>query len=242
MENRIFILVISLFSNIILAQVGINTTDPKATLDINGDLKIRTLNTVNTILTPEQAILLRDKSTAGDFVVKEISSDILLDSHAYYASKKGSWSLLALALGNSWYKINLTGANDTKVGTASLFTEGVYTAPQKGVYAISYEFQLDSGVDLELLGGKKVGIIKNNALWDEKLFDGVRVSLNLGGLLGTITLAAIPVTSTSLNSMVHLNAGETITFAVNTSGVLPVNLGVLTNGKVNINIYKISSQ
>ena len=241
MENRIFILVISLFSNIILAQVGINTTDPKATLDINGDLKIRTLNTVNTILTTEQVILLRDKSTAGDFVVKEVSADVLLDSHAYYASKSGSWSLLALALGSSWYKINITGANDTKVGRQSLFTDGVYTAPQKGVYAINYEFQMASGVNLELLGGKKLGIIKNNTIvWDEKIFDGIRISLDLG--LTTLTIAAIPVTSTSLTSMVQLNAGETITFAVNTSGVLPVNLGVLTSGKVNINIYKISSQ
>src|SRR6218665_117793 len=241
MENRIFILVISLFSNIILPQVGINTTDPKATLDINGDLKIRTLNTVNTILTTEQVILLRDKSTAGDFVVKEVSADVLLDSHAYYASKSGSWSLLALALGSSWYKINITGANDTKVGRQSLFTDGVYTAPQKGVYAINYEFQMASGVNLELLGGKKLGIIKNNTIvWDEKIFDGIRISLDLG--LTTLTIAAIPVTSTSLTSMVQLNAGETITFAVNTSGVLPVNLGVLTSGKVNINIYKISSQ
>jgi len=241
MENRIFILVISLFSNIILAQVGINTTDPKATLDINGDLKIRTLNTVNTILTTEQVILLRDKSTAGAFVVKEVRADVLLDSHAYYASKSGSWSLLALALGSSWYKINITGANDTKVGRQSLFTDGVYTAPQKGVYAINYEFQMASGVNLELLGGKKLGIIKNNTIvWDEKIFDGIRISLDLG--LTTLTIAAIPVTSTSLTSMVQLNAGETITFAVNTSGVLPVNLGVLTSGKVNINIYKISSQ
>ncbi len=241
MGNRIFIFTTVLISNIIFAQVGINTTDPKATLDINGDLKIRTLNTVNTILTSEQVILLRDKSVSGDFVVKEVSADILLDSHAYYASKNGAWSLLALALGNSWYKINLTGS-DTKVGKTSLFTDGVYTAPQKGVYVVNYEFQLASGVDLELLGGKKLGVIKNNTnIWEEKLFDAVRVSLSLPLGIGVITIASIPVTSTSLNTMVQLDSGDTITFAVNTSGVLPINLGVLTSGKVNVHIYKISN-
>lgn len=225
------------------AQVGINTTDPKSTLDINGNLKIRTLPVVSTYPTNDQIILLVDKnSTTGDFEVKQINTDVLFNNQAYYASKTGSWSLLSLSLGNSWYKLNLTGTTDTKVGQASQFTAGVYTAPQSGVYSVNYEIQLASGVDIELLGGKRLGLIKNNTtVWDEKLFDAVRVAISVPPLI-SLTLAAIPVNSTSLNSMIHLNAGETLTFAVNTSGLLPVDLGLLTNGKVNINIHKISNQ
>ncbi|MPT31690.1 MAG: hypothetical protein E2600_08490 [Chryseobacterium sp.] len=242
MENRIRIFVISLLSNIIFAQVGINTSDPKATLDINGNLKIRDVTNIPSV-SSNHTFLVRDKTTTtGDYEIKEINSDILVtgNANAYFASKSGSWSLLNLAIGGSWYKINLTGATDTKLGNTALFNSGVYTAPQAGIYAINYEFQLASGVDIEILGGKKLGILKNNVVWDEKLFDAVRVAIDVPLVL-TLTLAALPVTSTSLNSLVQLGVGDTITFAVNTSGVLPANLGVLTNAKVNVYIYKISN-
>jgi hypothetical protein len=243
MKKYFNIFVVLVLTNISYAQVGINTATPKSTLDINGNLKIRTLPVISVYPTSDQVILILDKNpTTGDFEVKQISADILFNNQAYYASKTGSWSLLNLSLGNSWYKINLTGTADTKVGQASNFTAGVYTAPQSGVYSVNYEIQLASGVDIELLGGKRIGLIKNNTtVWDEKLFDAVRVAINVPLVL-TLTLAAIPVNSTSLNSMVYLNAGETLTFAVNTSGLLPIDLGLLTNGKVNINIHKISNQ
>lgn len=243
MKKYFSLFVVFVLTNILHAQVGINTSTPKSTLDINGNLKIRTLPVVSTYPASDQVILILDKNaTTGDFEVKQISADILFGGHAYYASKTGSWSLLNLAIGDSWYKLNLTGTADTKLGDPSRFTDGVYTAPQSGVYSVNYEIQLASGVDIEVLGGKRIGLIKNNTVvWDEKLFDAVRVAINVPLVL-TLTLAAIPVNSTSLNSMVHLNAGETLTFALNTSGVLPINLGLLTTAKVNINIHKISNQ
>ena len=86
------------------------------------------------------------------------------------------------------------------------------------------------------MGGKRLGLIKNgNNMWEEKLLDGVRVSLS------GIILASVPITSTKLSSLVQLNAGDTLTFAVNVSGLLPVDLGLLNNAKVNINIYKIAN-
>ncbi|GGG60484.1 hypothetical protein [Epilithonimonas arachidiradicis] len=239
MKKHFLLFVVFVLTNIAYAQVGINTSTPKSTLDINGNLKIRTLPVVSTYPTSDQVILILDKNaTTGDFEVRQISADILFNNQAYYASKTGSWSLLDLGLGNSWYKVNLTGANDTKLGNPLLFNTGVFTAQQSGVYAVTYEFQLTAGVDLDLLGGKRLGILKNGStVWDEKVFDGIRLNI-----VGIITIASVPVTSTTLTSLVHLNSGDTLTFAVNTSGVLPINLGVLTNGKVNINIHKVSNQ
>jgi len=115
MEKNILLFVVFLFTNILNAQVGINTSDPKSTLDINGNLKIRNVAAL-TSLSSNQTILLRDKTTTtGDFEIKEISSDILVlaNANAYYASKSGSWSLIDLGLGSFWSKINLTGASDT---------------------------------------------------------------------------------------------------------------------------------
>ena len=89
---------------------------------------------------------------------------------------------------------------------------------------------------MEALGSKRLGIIKNGStIWDEKIFDGVRVSI-----LG-VTLASVPVTSTSLTSLVQLAAGDTITFAVNVSGLLPIDITLLNSAKVSLYIYKISN-
>lgn len=238
MEKNILLFVVFLFTNILNAQVGINTSDPKSTLDINGNLKIRNVTALSS-LNSNHTILVRDKtSTTGDFEIKEINSDVLVvgNANAYYASKTGSWSLLDLGLGSFWSKINLTGASDTKLGNTALFNTGVYTAPQAGIYAVNYEFQFTAGVNLEALGGKKLGIIKNgNIIWDEKLFDGVRISVL------TVTLASVPITSTKLTSLVQLAAGDTITFAVNVSGLLPIDITLLNSAKVNLYIYKISN-
>lgn len=61
------------------------------------------------------------------------------------------------------------------------------------------------------------------------MFDAVRVSI-----LG-VTLAAVPITSTTLTSLIQLNAGETVSFAMETGGV---NLTLLTDGKVSVYVFK----
>lgn len=233
MKKQFYFFGLTLLATAIHGQVGINTTDPKSMLDINGNLKIRTISNVETI-TQDHTILIRDKSTNGDNEIKEISSDRLFHGNtAYYATKNGNWSLLNLTIGGTWQKLNITGTADTKLGNPALFTDGVYTAPKPGIYVVSYEFQLEAGVNLEVLGGKKLGIIKNNEIWEEKSFDGVRVSL-----LG-ITLASVPVTSSGIQSIVSLETGDTLTFAVDLNGLL--NLGLLNNTKVNLYVYRITS-
>lgn len=239
MKKYLLLFAILIVTNILNAQVGINTSDPKATLDINGNIKIRNIPQI-TSLSTNQTILLRDtNSVTGDFEIKEISSDVLVIANAnvFYGSKTGSNSLISLSLGGGWAKVNLTGATDTKLGSPALFTEGVYTASQAGIYAVNYEYQFTAGISLELLGGKRLGLIKNaTTIWDEKPFEGVRVFL-----LGVINLANVPLTSTKLTSLVQLNTGDTLTFAVNSPGLLPVDLALLSSAKVNIYIYKVSN-
>lgn len=233
MKKRFYFFGLILLATVIRAQVGINTTEPKSTLDINGNLTVRTVSNVANV-TSDYTFLIRDNSANGDKEIKEINSDRLFHgSTAYYATKNGNWSLLNLNIGGNWQKLNITGSTDTKLGNPQLFTDGVYTAPKPGIYMISYEFQLESGVNLEALGGRKMGILRNNQIWEEKSFDGVRVSL-----LG-FTLAAVPVTSSGIQSIVSLDAGDTVTFAVDLNGLL--NLGLLTNTKVNLYVYRISS-
>ncbi|WEK70155.1 MAG: hypothetical protein P0Y62_01125 [Candidatus Chryseobacterium colombiense] len=250
-------------------NVGINTTTPTATLDVNGSPTDLTkvdgfippritgnqlaakdsmygTNQNGTIVYVTSAVTTPTTKTAavtapGHYYYDSTSSTwkSLYGSTssgsgtAVYASKDGAWSLLNLGIsGTNWSKINLT-STDVKAGNQALFVNGVYTASQAGLYEVNYEFQLEGGVDLSLLGNKVLGVIKNGTtVYDQKIFDAVRVSI-----LG-ITLAAVPVTSTSLNTMIQLNAGDTITFGVETGGV---NLGLLTDGKVKLSVSKISN-
>ncbi len=243
MKKYFSIFVVFVLTNILFAQVGINTSDPKSTLDINGNLKIRSVSNLPA-LNSNHTVLIRDKtSTTGDFEVKEVNSDFLVvnngNASVYYASGTGAGSLVSLTIPGvtGWARISLLGAV-VKLGSSSLFTNGSYTAPQPGIYMVNYEFQLESGVDIEVLGGKKIGIVKNSTiLWDEKYFDAVRVAVVVPPLIN-LTLAAVPVTSTSMTSLMQLNTGDTISFAINTGGV---NISLLENAKIKVYIYKISN-
>lgn len=220
------------FMTFSIGQMGIGTDNPQATLDVNGNVKIRTINEV-TAPTTNHGVLIIDNSVGGDNEVFQISSENLFStsSTAYSALKDGSWSLLSLGIvGTNWHKINLTGVDDTRVGNPALFTDGVYTASESGIYMVNYEFQLEAGVNLDVLGNKRLGLIKNGTeIWEDKFFDAVRVEL-------IVPLLAVPVTSTSITSLVELNAGETLTFAVETGGV---DLTLLTNNEVNLSIIKL---
>ncbi|MBM7420272.1 MULTISPECIES: hypothetical protein [Chryseobacterium] len=264
MKKQIFLACLGLAS-LFSAQVGINTESPDATLDIVG--KPATTTAIDGLLPPrltgdqlkakdsvyganQNGTIVYVTAAVGTSSTKTVNVKspgyyyynapnnvwVSFDSGGtgttLYASRSGSWSLATLGItGTNWNKISLT-STDTKTGLASLLNNGVYTAPKTGLYAVTYEVQLEGGVDLGLLGGKKLGIVKNaSTLFEQKIFDAVRVSI-----LG-VTLASVPVTSTTLQTVIHLNAGETITFAIETGGV---NLTLLTDSKVAVSVYKVS--
>ncbi|WKW46574.1 hypothetical protein P3875_00400 [Myroides sp. JBRI-B21084] len=262
MKKRISILSIILISAVASAQVKIGGTDGtpnvNAMLDIEatnkGVLLPRVALSVTTLASPLSAhvagMIVYNTATAGDVVPGQYYNDgtkwqrVLNPSDignfagaknttVYSASKDGAWNLLSLGIsGQSWNKINVT-STDTKVGNSALFSSGVYTVPSSGVYVVRYSVELDSGVDLGVLGDKKLVLIKNNAqLIEEKLFESVRVSvLGLG-------LVQVPLTSTSMETMVQLNTNDTVTFGVDSS---TISLSALTDGKISLYIYKISN-
>jgi len=265
MKKQLFLACIVGLPLLLSAQVGINTENPAATLDVVG--KPATTTTIDGLLPPrltgdqlkakdavygssQNGTIVYVTAAVGTSTTKTVNVTtpgyyyynapnnvwISFDSggtgSALYATRNGTWSLATLGIaGTNWNKISLT-STDTKTGVASLLNNGVYTAPKKGLYAVTYEVQLEGGVDLGLLGGKKLGIVKNGStIFEQKIFDAVRVSI-----LG-VTLASVPVTSTTLQTMIQLNAGETITFAVETGGV---NLTLLTDSKVAVSVHKVS--
>jgi len=256
-------------TSVFYAQMGVNTANPSATMDIVGNPTITT--SIDGLLPPR---ITGDQLKAKDSVYGNVQNGAIVyvttpvgtstpktvqvtaSGYYYYdapnnvwaalngnkeaggtgttlfASKNGAWSLINLGIsGTSWNKISLT-STDTKTGISTLLNNGVYTAPKTGLYDVKYEVQLAGGVDLSVLGGKRLGILKNgNTVFEQKIIDAVRVSIL------SVTLASVPVTSTTLGAIVPLNAGETITFAVETGNV---NLSLLTDSKVSVSVYKVS--
>lgn len=146
------------------------------------------------------------------------------------ANKTGNWGLLGVAIVSGLKRIDIN-SDDVFLGSTSLLNEGTYVVPESGVYIINYDLQFQSGVDLGLLGGEKMGILVNNNIAEVKSLDAVRISL-----LG-ITLAAVSVTSSSLNTMIYLEEGDLVTFALSDSNI---NLNLLGQRKVSIYLYKVS--
>src|SRR5690606_3814264 len=190
------------------AQVGIGTETPEAMLDVAGDLRIQEETLLEAPLKlayiEDEEVLEFDDShiilfsdISDEKIVKKLSLDNLRlalglssrNTTIYSASNDGGWSLLNLTLlGQRWSLVNLSAA-DTEIGDASLFSNARYTAPEDGIYSVSFELQLEGGVSLNLLGGQSLGILKNDAVIKQKIFDAVNLSL------GGIGLAQVPVTS-----------------------------------------------
>lgn len=195
-----------------------------------GKLKVTGLAATTAVQLPTDKIIVQD--AAGVLKTANVSDFARTkNTTVYRAENDGAWSLLGLTIGGTnWSKINLQ-TGDTKLGDPTLFSNGNYTVPSTGIYAVNFEVQLEGGVDLGVLGGRNVAILKNNTILEQKIVDAVRVSI-----LG-ITLASVPVTSTSINTLHSLTAGDVISFGAEGS---VLDLGLLTDGKVSIHIYKIS--
>jgi len=143
----------------------------------------------------------------------------------------GGWSLLTL--GGGWTRVPLVAA-DQEIKASSLLSGGNYVVPSDGVYQIKYEFRMQ-GVNANLLGESYLGLIKNGIATpiEQKPLDAVNLTLNL---LIEINLASVPITATTFDTILELEEGDTLGFAIRTG----LDLGVASNKQVHVYIYKIS--
>lgn len=232
-----------LVTSISYAQVGINTDDPQATLDVNGTVKIREIVQTESI-SEEQTVLYIDNTTIGDAEVKKVTTEGLasvlygsyVDNSLYGAKKNSGLSLLSLSLFGNYQPI-IFASSDRTAGNADLFisntTESYYEVPSTGVYEIHYSFTYGTGVQAALLGGSTgVGILKTTngttSVLDSKIFAGVN-------LLVAVNLT---ISTAELNGFYELNEGDRITFAVDRGGI---SLGLLGSSKASFTIRKISN-
>lgn len=215
------------------AQVGINTTEPQATLDVNGNIIIRQLDPAP-VSGSYDFLVLNQTTKEVEKVSGNIGSQNVNTTMAKAVEADGV-SLLSGTLFAGWQKINFDSGNiPINPGSNFSATTDFYTVPSSGVYVVNYEFRYGSGVMLSALnfsGIPSIGILSHNSsgytVLEQKKFSGVSVPL----------LASIIISDAGINTMYQLTAGEQLSFELNAGGLA---LGLLGSSYATVSIYKIS--
>lgn len=203
--------IVLLFSIPIFSQVGIGTTDPTATLDINGNLRIRTIQEETNEKIAVDSILVISR----DGTVNRISSKNVYESNIKTAVRghfTGTGNI-NITLGSNVAKVPFNAvAFDTnnEFDTAT----NTFTAKQDGIYQVYA--QINSSGGLAISSNYGLRILKGTEIIAQENFANINIPI----LLGSIDITP-PVRN--VQTLVQLSEGETISFQLFTD-LLSVNL------------------
>ncbi|MEN4762752.1 hypothetical protein ABEG63_20700 [Chryseobacterium sp. C39-AII1] len=246
MKATIFTLIFAAAASSIHAQVGINTPNPTATLDINGTMKIR--QTPSAPALPGYQILALNQNSGGDFQVAQVNPQLVVDAavtavnttgitntSVYAARKTTGISLLSLGLFPTGFRAVNFLTNERTVGSAALFsdTDNTYTIPSTGTYAIGFSFRYGTGLQAEILANTPgIGIVRTRAgvatLIDNRAFSGAN-----------LLVLSLTISESSLNSLYSLQAGDKISFGL--TGSTALSAGLIGSSLSSFYIYKVSN-
>jgi hypothetical protein len=241
MKTKICSAFLAIMSIPIFAQVGINTPNPQANLDINGTTKIRQTPSAPSL--PGYQILALNQNTGGDNQVSQVDPQLLasyainngVNTSIYSAKKTAGISLLSFGLFPSGFRaVNFLVAERT-VGTAALFsdTDNTYTIPTSGTYAIGFSFKYGTGLQASLLANNPgTGIVRTRAgvatLIDSRPFSGAN-----------LILLSLTIAESTIDSLYTFQAGDKISFGLTGSTALDV--GLIGSSTSSFYIYKVSN-
>ncbi|QNJ96642.1 BclA C-terminal domain-containing protein [Constantimarinum furrinae] len=197
MKRSIFYLFL-IFSISGFSQIGIGTTSPSASLDINGNVRIRSVNQdPDTDVARDSVLVISKDGTVNTMeAVKIISA-------ALPTAVKGNFSSSGLV------NLSLLSGSQTITFDSEAFdmndefdlTSHTFTANNDGIYSVYVQIEASSSLGIATNFG--VQILKNGTVENRNSFANV-------GILGTN--ATPPVRSSQ--TLLQLTAGDTITFRV----------------------------
>lgn len=196
-----------------LAQVGIGTTSPTATLDVNGALRVRTTDSNIRETSAKDSILVSDRY--GN--VQRISSKMVIESRLK-TFVKGGFSAAAdqsLTLSSGTVKIpfNYEDLDENNEFDTSTNT---FTAKTDGIYTINVQIKSNASSVATNFG---VSILKNESVIARCGF------ANVGVTIAFVTIAVTPPVRT-VQTLVKLSVGDTISFNVYSD---LINVGLISN-------------
>lgn len=204
--------IVLLFSIPLFSQVGIGTTEPTASLDINGNLRIRSIQeeTEEKIATDSILVISRDGT------VNRISSKKVYESNIKTAIRggfSGTGTNINLSIGSN-YAIIPFDAIDFDANNEFDVATHTFTAKQDGIYQVYAQINSSGGIAASSNYG--IQILQGGTVIAQQNF----ANINLTVLTLNINITP-PVRS--IQTLVQLSEGEAIQFRVFTN-LLSVNL------------------
>ncbi|WP_130736481.1 hypothetical protein [Flavobacterium sp. J27] len=192
------LLVSFLLTTCLYAQVGIETTNPTSTLDINGDLRIRSTTLTTNLTAAKDSIIVVDNIGNS----KRVSSKTVVNSYLKTVIKGqfSSTSLVSLNLLSNRVKIPFDFIQfdaNTEFNTAT----NTFTAKQDGIYAVKVQIKSNSTVGVATNFG--VAISKNGTVVNRNSFANISV---------LSTNVTPPVRQ--VESLIEMTTGDTIIFEI----------------------------
>ncbi|WP_308992578.1 hypothetical protein QLS71_013425 [Mariniflexile litorale] len=205
MMNKVIFLLF--FTPTLGAQVGIETTNPTATLDVNGTLRIRSTINETDLDVINDSILVISKSGNVNRAKGEDIINATLPTMVR-ASFSTSGDILHTLIGDE----SVIEFDTEQIDYNSEFDPSTYTftAKQEGIYNISAQIKINAAITASTNFG--LGIYKNNVLVAEQSF--------LSVVVGAVDVSS-PIRYVS--ATLDLAVSDTITFKV-TSGLVSVNI------------------
>lgn len=196
--KKIYLLYFIFYLTPIFSQVGIETTSPTASLDINGNLRVRSSSATINETAAKDSILVTNN--LGN--VMRISSQKVIQSY-FKTCIKGSFtssSDVSLTLSSGAKKIpfdHIEFDSNSEFNTSN----STFTATQSGIYSIDIHIKSTSAIGVALDFG--VAIVKNGTVITRDSFANI----------GILSINATPPVRSS-RTLISLAPGDTITFNV----------------------------
>ncbi|MDH6253226.1 hypothetical protein M2347_002953 [Chryseobacterium sp. H1D6B] len=235
MKIKIYTLILATFSISVFSQVGINTPNPTATLDVNGNAKIRTAPQAPSLSGYQLLAINQTTNEVSKMDPSVITTPGNTNTTVYAAKKASGISLLSLGLFPSGFRAVNFVTTESTLGNTALFsnTDNTYTVPATGIYAVGYTFRYGTGLQASLLANSPgIGILKTTGttatLLDTRTFSGIN-----------LLILSLTISESNINSVYPLQAGDKISFGLTGSSLL--DLGLLGSSASSFYIYKISN-
>jgi hypothetical protein len=179
-----------------LAQVGIGTTAPLASLDINGNLRIRTVvQDLDLEVARDSVLVISKDGTVKTMEAAKVVTAALPTAIKGNFATTGSVNLSLL----SGSQIITFDSEDFDLNDEFDLSTHTFTAEQDGIYAVYIQIKATSALGVATNFG--VQILKNGSVENQNSFANI-------GILGT---NATPPVRTS-QTLIQLTAGDTISF------------------------------
>lgn len=216
------------------AQIGINTPSPLAALDVNGNLKVRTVPEISE-LTGQHLLTVK----LSDNEVNRVDPNIFASStNASLSKVRSTTGLYLLAVGlslfdTSWYMIKFDSMPINPSNFTTSASDFYYTVPSTGKYVIDLNFKNSTVLSLGLATNAQIAVLRTPTTGSSVLIDNKYLNVVGIALVGNYYFETI-------NSVYELQAGDKIRFLYN-KGALSLGLGLLSNSSGSAYIYKISN-